>query len=612
MAFALPVVGLVAILLTAVSVLLLLMMSAQNSLQVEQEGRLARAGLMARAESLRGTIGDFAVWNDTVDRMVLHQDLAWADANLGPYLYGMHGYEYSFVTGPNGRVLYASARDHRTARTPEAVGGTALRGALRELRRRPGGTDQRKVVIGTVDGMPALIAVAAIIPTSKAFALPSRHADYHLVTIKQIDATLLAQIGRDYGLADLKLANGSKVGTVNLLRWDNKPIAHFEWTSTRPGTATISFLLPLLALLITLSTGAAYLILKRSRAALEAAQAAKTDAVAKEKLAIAERARHADLEKAVAGVRAENGRLNQAAEAARGRSSAARTRALAAVANDLDSEIAAFVGELNDTAHELADLAGEMRHAAVKTKDSATNVMQASVQSSSSLGEVAHSTQALVTSFNSVHRHAEIASKSAQYARHEAETATDRIDVMRGSVDAISMIARNIAGLAEQTNLLALNATIEAARAGENGRGFAVVASEIKALAGNTARLTDEVERRIEEIRTTTADSIETIIHFIASLDPVANAATTIEGEVADQSHALSRIDERIAHVVEISDALATLSKAAGNAAEQGFTSADAVAVKSRLMIDRVTGLGQSIAALSEGLRKDHDVRAVA
>ena len=105
-----------------------------------------------------------------------------------------------------------------------------------------------------------------------------------------------------------------------------------------------------------------------------------------------------------------------------------------------------------------------------------------------------------------------------------------------------------ITDIAEQTNLLALNATIEAARAGEAGRGFAVVAGEVKALAGQTAKATEEIAAQIAGMQHATERSIEAIGAIERTIREIGDISGAIAAAVTEQGAAT----QEIARSVEI------------------------------------------------------------
>lgn len=79
-------------------------------------------------------------------------------------------------------------------------------------------------------------------------------------------------------------------------------------------------------------------------------------------------------------------------------------------------------------------------------------------------------------------------------------TTMQTVEVLKESVEEISIFLQSISRIATQTNLLALNASIEAARAGENGKGFAVVADEVRKLAEESSATVSNINKVTQDI----------------------------------------------------------------------------------------------------------------
>ncbi|TAK48354.1 MAG: methyl-accepting chemotaxis protein [Xanthobacteraceae bacterium] len=215
-------------------------------------------------------------------------------------------------------------------------------------------------------------------------------------------------------------------------------------------------------------------------------------------------------------------------------------------ATQFEHNVVAIIDSLSDASMTMDRTADTLTGGAGTTRELASAVASASEEATVNMQTVASATAQLTSSASEiadeVHRSTEI----ARQAVSRVEDTNRTVQGLRKATDHIGEVVKLITAVAEQTNLLALNATIEAARAGDAGRGFAVVAQEVKALAGQTAKATQEISEHIAEVQSTTRSAVEAINGIGAIVSEVAEITDHVARAVGSQTEATTEIARNI------------------------------------------------------------------
>ena len=243
------------------------------------------------------------------------------------------------------------------------------------------------------------------------------------------------------------------------------------------------------------------------------------------------------------------------------------------------AEAGASAEAVATSAEQLAAANSQVASGSRGTSTQAGAVAAAAEQVDRSVQAIAAGSQQMGASIREIARHAQDAAQVAAQASGAAAATNERGARLGASSQEIGDVVKVIGAIAAQTNLLALNATIEAARAGEAGKGFAVVAAEVKELAGETARATEDITRRVEGIQVDTSAAVAAIGEISAVVSRIDDLQLTIASAVEEQTATTNEMargaGEAASGSGEIAAGIAGIASAAGaNASVVGQMSA--------------------------------------
>jgi methyl-accepting chemotaxis protein len=221
--------------------------------------------------------------------------------------------------------------------------------------------------------------------------------------------------------------------------------------------------------------------------------------------------------------------------------------------------------------------ADAMSDSATRTGDAAQNASTASAQALANVQTVASAAEQLSASIREIGSQVSQSGEVVGRAVTAGNETRAKIEVLNKVVERIGAVADMIGDIAGRTNLLALNATIEAARAGDAGKGFAVVASEVKQLANQTARSTQEIAGRINEVRAATEESMAAVARIEQTIGEVNAIAGSIAAAVEQQGAATAEIARNVTETASAANAMAERTRDVSTEAEKTGRSAPEV-----------------------------------
>lgn len=275
----------------------------------------------------------------------------------------------------------------------------------------------------------------------------------------------------------------------------------------------------------------------------------------------------------------------------------ARARAVDAMVVRFKAESSAVLEAVSAASVELEATARNLLQIAEDNERQSTSAVHSIRESASNVSNVAAASEELGASIGEIDTQAANSAKIAESAVIEAGRTDETMTKLSRSATMIGEVVDLITAIADQTNLLALNATIEAARAGDAGRGFAVVASEVKNLAQQTAKATDEIRTRINEIQSASKDSVDAIRTVTRTIEKMNEIAAGISAGVRHQGDATREIARNVSAASSSADGAAQFVAQLSDAVRSTESA-------SRNLLDAAGDLSKRSAAMNDSVRR--------
>jgi methyl-accepting chemotaxis protein len=265
--------------------------------------------------------------------------------------------------------------------------------------------------------------------------------------------------------------------------------------------------------------------------------------------------------------------------------------------------IGAVLKNVNDNASAMRKVAETISRVTSDANDRAVAAAGATTQASGNVSAVAGATEELSASVQEIGRQVRQSANAVEQTGQRTDKSITEIESLAAATQRIDGVLQLIQAIAKQTNLLALNATIEAARAGDAGRGFAVVAHEVKALAGQTAKATEEIGQNVGMIQSSTRNAVDAVREIGGAVREINDITSAIAGAVGQQDAATREISANAQSAAEGNETLVTNIASLRDAIGETNTAASSVLTASSELTATAETLSREVEKFFQNLR---------
>lgn len=261
-----------------------------------------------------------------------------------------------------------------------------------------------------------------------------------------------------------------------------------------------------------------------------------------------------------------------------------RSEGFSKIATNFEQQLESVVSTVSTSVGQLETASEAVNSASAEASEKSMTVSSGAEEASANMQGVATATEELTSAIGEINRQVLHSASITESAVEKSTAMSDQISGLANASDQIGAVVQLISDIADQTNLLALNATIEAARAGDAGRGFAVVAQEVKTLAGQTARATEDISKKVSEIQEATKSAVSGNAEIRDTISNVNDISTNIASAVEQQSAATQEIARNVEEAaVGTGDVSASITHVSTTARETQSAASDVLAASKDL-----------------------------